>query len=81
MITELYDALKDAGGDEEKARKAAETVAAQEDRYGKIEIDLAEIKGKLTLITWAVGINAAATIASFGMLWQVAAALGRLAKP
>jgi hypothetical protein len=30
MITELYDALKDAGATEEKARKAAETVAAYE---------------------------------------------------
>jgi hypothetical protein len=30
VITELYDALKDAGADEEKARRAAETVAAYE---------------------------------------------------
>jgi hypothetical protein len=45
------------------------------------ETDLAErFKVKLTGITWAMGINAAATIASFGMLWQMATALGRMAK-
>ena len=73
MITELYDALKEAGAPEDKARAAAESVAAH-------QTDLAEIKGKLTVMIWAMGINAAATIASFGRLWQMAGALGRLAK-
>ena len=44
MITELYDALKDASADEEKARKAAETVAAYENRFAKIDTDLALVK-------------------------------------
>jgi hypothetical protein len=56
MITELYDALKNAGADEEKARKAAETVAAYENRFAKIEIDLGVLK-------WMVGFNLAGTIA------------------
>jgi len=56
MITELYDALKDAGADEEKARKAAETVAPYENRFAKIETDLA-------ILRWMVGFNLAATIA------------------
>jgi hypothetical protein len=56
MITELYDALKDAGADEEKARKAAETVAAYENRFAKIETDLAILK-------WMVGFNLAGTVA------------------
>lgn len=56
MITELYDALKDAGAGEEKARKAAETVAAYENRFGKIETDLAVLK-------WMVGFNLAGTVA------------------
>jgi len=54
MITELYDALKDAGASEEKARKAAETVAAYESRFTKIETDLGILK-------WMVGFNLAAT--------------------
>lgn len=56
MITELYDALKDAGANEEKARKAAETVAAYETRFSKIEMDLGILK-------WMVGFNLAGTIA------------------
>jgi hypothetical protein len=56
MITELYDALKDAGADEEKARKAAETVAAYENRFAKIETDLGILK-------WMVGFNLAGTVA------------------
>ncbi|MBV8120781.1 MAG: integrase [Alphaproteobacteria bacterium] len=56
MITELYDALKDAGANEEKARKAAETVAAYENRFAKIDNDL-------TLLKWMVGFNLAATVA------------------
>jgi len=56
MITELYDALKDAGATEEKARKAAETVAAYESRFTKIETDLGILK-------WMVGFNLAATVA------------------
>ena len=56
MITELYDALKDAGAGEDKARRAAETVAAYENRFAKIEADLGILK-------WMVGFNLAATVA------------------
>ncbi len=56
MITELYDALKDAGADEEKARKAAETVAAYENRFAKIDTDIAIVKSML-------GFNLAAAVA------------------
>lgn len=50
MITELYDALKDAGAAEDKARSAAETVAAYENRFAKIESDLNVLK-------WMAGFN------------------------
>jgi hypothetical protein len=65
MITELYDALKDAGASEDKARKAAETVAAYENRFAKIETDLAVLK-------WMVGTNLVLTlavIASTASIW------------
>jgi len=48
MLAELYDALKDAGAPEDKARKAAEAVAAHENRFAKIEADL-------LLLKWMVG--------------------------
>lgn len=61
MITELYDALKDAGAAEDKARKAAETVAAYENRFSRIETDL-------TVLKWMVGFNLAATLGVLTML-------------
>ena len=64
MITELYDALKDAGAAEDKARKAAETVAAYENRFSRIETDL-------TVLKWMVGFNLAATMGILMMLLRL----------
>ena len=45
MLTEAYDALRDAQGvSEEKARKAAEAGAAYYYRFGKIEAEFAVVK-------------------------------------
>jgi hypothetical protein len=52
MIFEVYDALKEAGATEEKAKKAAEALAAYESRFNKIE-------GDLNLLKWMVGFNLA----------------------
>jgi hypothetical protein len=61
MISEVYDALKEAGASEEKARKAAEAVAAYENRFTKIGADLMLLKwmagylvGGTTVILWRV---------------------------
>ena len=48
MIAEVYDALVAAGSPEDKARRAAEAIAAHESRFGKIEPDL-------NLLKWMVG--------------------------
>ena len=48
MISEVYDALREAGASEEKARKAAEVVAKSDFRFTKIEADLLVLK-------WMVG--------------------------
>lgn len=61
MSAELYDALKEAGASEEKARKAAEAVAAFEQRFSKIDNDLSVLK-------WMVGSNIALTIT---LMWKV----------
>jgi hypothetical protein len=61
MISEVYDALKEAGASEEKARKAAEALASYENRFTRIESDLAVLK-------WMVGFNMAMTVA---VLWKV----------
>ena len=61
MSAGLYDALKEAGASEEKARKAAEAVAAFDQRFNKIENDLSVLK-------WMVGSNIALTIT---LMWKV----------
>lgn len=56
MLSEVYDAFISSGAPEEKARSAAEAVAAHETRFMKIEQELAILK-------WMVGFNLAVTIA------------------
>ena len=61
MMTELYDALTNAGADEPKARAAATAVAAWEERFNRLE-------GKVNLLQWMAGFNLALTTA---ILWQI----------
>ncbi len=49
MLTEVYDAFRSAGADEEKSKKAAEAMAGQMDRFARIE-------ARLDSLTWMVGI-------------------------
>lgn len=44
---EVYDALVSAGAPEEKARKAAEAIAAYEDRFATIDQRLVKIDGDI----------------------------------
>jgi uncharacterized protein Yka (UPF0111/DUF47 family) len=59
MISEVYDALRDAGASEEKARKAAEVLANYESRFDRIESDIAafraEVRGEFSLVKWMLG--------------------------
>jgi hypothetical protein len=48
MVSELYEALREAGASKEQAAKAAEAVAAYDNRFNKIEVDL-------TVLKWMVG--------------------------
>ena len=54
MITEVYEAFKEAGASETKSQKAAEAIADYENRFVKIESDLG-------LLKWMVGFNLAAS--------------------
>ncbi|MDO9411718.1 MAG: integrase [Pseudolabrys sp.] len=62
MNSEVYDALLSAGADETKARKAAESVAAFDGRFSKIESDLG-------LVKWMLGFNLALTIGVLARLF------------
>ncbi len=75
MLSKTYDALISAGAPDDKARDAAEELADYENRLASIDHQLAvmngrlsAVEGKLSVITWAVGINAAATIAILGVV-------------
>lgn len=50
VLSKTYDALVSAGAPEEKARAAAEELAAYETRFAKIEQDLAMIKWMLGFV-------------------------------
>lgn len=56
MISEIYDAFLAAGTPEDKARKAAETLADHESRFGRIEADLLVLK-------WMTGFVLAGVVA------------------
>ena len=68
MLSSLYDALLDAGAQEEKARKAAEEGAAYEQRFAALDVRLATMAGELAWLKWMVGTNIVLTI---GILWRV----------
>ena len=44
MISEVYDALLDAGASQDKARRAAEALANYESRFSRIDADLLLVK-------------------------------------
>jgi len=50
MIAELYDALKEAGASEEKAKAAAVALADYRNRFDRIDLDLGSLKGDVSTI-------------------------------
>lgn len=79
MLSKTYDALLSAGAPDDKAREAAEELADYESRLASFDARLdrleanlvsfrAEVKTRFGVLTWAIGINAAATIAILGVL-------------
>ncbi len=60
MIAELYDALKEAGASEEKARAAAKTMADYDNRFNKIDAEL-------QLMKWMLG----GCLALSGTVWLI----------
>lgn len=62
MMGNLYDALRSAGAEDEKARKAAEEMAGYEHRFSKLEADVG-------LLKWMVGFNLAMTAAILAKLF------------
>ena len=60
MISEVYDALKEAGSSDEKARAATIAIA-------HYDSEISSTKSDLMLLKWMVGFNIALTCA---ILWR-----------
>ena len=60
MISEVYDAFRAAGVDEEKSRKAAlawsESHLATKGGTVRLEKEFLTLNGKITLIQWLIGL-------------------------
>ncbi|MET0180555.1 MAG: hypothetical protein ABW203_03950 [Novosphingobium sp.] len=67
MLVEVYDAFKDAGASDEKARAAASAIADYDNRLAKLEADV-------SLLKWMVGFNIALSVAMLGILLRFVAA-------
>jgi hypothetical protein len=50
IIVELYDALKEAGASDEKARAAAQALANYDRRFAKIEANLLVLEGMVGFV-------------------------------
>lgn len=72
MISEIYEAFLSAGVPEEKARKAAEALSAEnlatKQDINRIEKELVEYRGRFNLLQWMIGFNLIFTMA---ILWKI----------
>jgi hypothetical protein len=79
MISEVYDAFIASGAPEDKAREAAEAMAAYDGRFNKIEGDLGMIRGDINMIRGDINLlkwmNGITWALCFGILFKTFPAL------
>lgn len=56
MISEVYAAFKEANVSDDKARKAAEAIAAYDARFAAIDVKIEKFDGRLTLVLWQLAV-------------------------
>ena len=64
MLGNLYDALISAGAADDKARKAAEEMAGYENRFSKLDADMA-------LVKWMVGFSLGLNLIVVGLVLRL----------
>ncbi|WP_159726520.1 integrase [Methylosinus sp. Ce-a6] len=69
IVTEIYDALREAGASEEKARKAAEVVANFDAKNSDVQHEFALLKGEFNTVKWMLGTNITLTLLVLGKLF------------
>jgi hypothetical protein len=52
MISEVYEAFKEANVSDASARKASEAIAAYQARFANIDLRIEKIDGRLTQVMW-----------------------------
>jgi hypothetical protein len=83
MIAEVYDALRSAGADDDKARAAA-TAVAESDRdvadlrfeIGSVRTEMAEMRGDMRLLKWMVGFTMALVLGVLGTVLRMLQLVG-----
>jgi hypothetical protein len=60
MISEVYEAFKEANVSDASARRAAEAIASYESRFNGLELKIEALRGDVTLIEWMLGVVVAA---------------------
>lgn len=55
MILEVYEALKSAGAPEDKAQAAATVLANTDNRFDKLDREIAVLEAKLNIVQWLIG--------------------------
>ncbi len=71
MVAEVYDALRDAGASEEKARKAAEVMASFDTQHQDIRHEFAVLRGEFSTVKWMLATNMTMTLLVLGKLFLV----------
>ena len=56
MISEVYEAFKEANVSDATARKAAEAVASFESRFASLDMKIERLDGRLTLVQWMLAL-------------------------
>lgn len=82
MISEVYQAFKEASVSDETARKAAEAIAAYDSRFASLELKIERLDGRVSLVQWMIGgVYVLVTLAGVPSVWlllRVAAKIGAL---
>ncbi len=72
MISEVYDAFIEAGATPEKAKAAAQALADYDNRFGRLETDMAQVKAELAMVKWLVsGIGFGVLLLVLRSFWPV----------
>lgn len=69
MNSEIYDALVAAKVPEDKARAAAESVAAYDNRFTKFNEELINVRSDISVLRWMVAANITLSVAILARLF------------